>query len=208
MPEHPLSPLASSRKKKKKKWVESLSPCLQDDWWPGLRIARGKIGYGPEIQISKSMQVQQRTLWTHQFASGSSIAACTWRLAHANIPCPLCVWTWLFCFQAWFGSSSRTSLLVLGLTQEEWICLQLAVWTGFQRTSLAPGWEPAMQNPLPRHSKAFYPEGNACLCRVEHIPFKGLIQVSGTNSHRKRNVKKKACVVLSITCRSSNPPFC
>lgn len=37
------------------------------------------------------MQVQSRTVWTHQFASGSSIAACTWRCAQANIPCPLCV---------------------------------------------------------------------------------------------------------------------
>lgn len=101
----------------------------------------------------------------------------------------LCVWTWLFCFQAWFGSLSRTALLVLGLTQEEQICLQLAVWTGFQRISLAPGWEPGMQNPLPRHSKAFYTEGNACLCRGENIPFKRLVQVSGINSHRKRNVK-------------------
>lgn len=36
------------------------------------------------------MQVQS-TLWTHQFASGSSIAACTWHHAQANIPCPLCV---------------------------------------------------------------------------------------------------------------------
>lgn len=103
----------------------------------------------------------------------------------------LCVWTWLFCFQAWFGSLSRTALLVLGLKQEERICLQLAVWTGFQRISLAPGWEPGMQNPLPRHSKAFYPEGNACLCREENIPFKRLVQDSGINSHRKRNVKKK-----------------
>lgn len=102
----------------------------------------------------------------------------------------LCVWTWLFCFQAWFGSLSRTALLVLGLMQEERICLQLAVWTGFQRISLAPGWEPGMQNPLPRHSKAFYPEGNACLWRGENIPFKSLVQVSGINSHRKRNVKK------------------
>ena len=37
------------------------------------------------------MQVQGMTLWTHQFASGSSTAACTWRHAQANIPCPLCV---------------------------------------------------------------------------------------------------------------------
>lgn len=51
----------------------------------------GKIEHGPEIQISKSMQVQTRILWTHQFASGSSIAACIWRHAQANIPCPLCV---------------------------------------------------------------------------------------------------------------------
>lgn len=35
--------------------------------------------------------MQNRTLWTHQFASGSSIAACSWHHAQDNIPCPLCV---------------------------------------------------------------------------------------------------------------------
>lgn len=66
-----------------------------------------------------------------------------------------------------------------------------------------------MKNPLPRHGKAFYPEGNTCLSRGENIPFKRLVQVSGTNSHRKRNVKKPPTtrVVLPITCHSSSPLF-
>lgn len=75
----------------KKKWIESLSLFLQDDWWPALRIGKDKIAHGPKIQSSKSTQMQSGTLWTHQFASGSSIAACTWHHAQANIPCPLCV---------------------------------------------------------------------------------------------------------------------
>lgn len=61
-----------------------------------------------------SMQVQSRTLWTHQFASGSSIAPVLGAVPKLIYPA-LCVWTWLFCFQTWFGSLSRTALLGSGV---------------------------------------------------------------------------------------------
>lgn len=149
--------------------------------------------------------MQNRTSWTHQFASGSSIAACSWLHAQDNIPCPLCV---------------NVTILLPGLI---WQLIQnhpsgSGVNTGGANLSAA-----GSVDRLSKHlsgtrvgtwdakspPQAFYPEGNTCLSRGENILFKRLVQVSGTNSHRKRNVENPPAthVVLPITRRSSNPLF-
>lgn len=129
--------------------------------------------------------MQSSTSWTHQFASGSSIAACSWHPAQDNTPCPLCV---------------NVTILFPGLI---WQLIQnhpsgSGVNTGGANLSAAGSVDRLSKNlsgtrvgtwdgksPL----QAFYPEGNTCLSRGENIPFKRLVQVSGINSHRKRNVE-------------------
>lgn len=133
----------------------------------------------------------------------------TWHRAQANIPCPLCVnvtillpgLIWQFIQNRPSGSGVNTGGVSLSAAgSADRLSKNLWHWGGNLGCKIS----------APGTAKAFYPEGITCLCRGKNIPFEGLVQVSGSNSHRKINVLKKhptTHVVLSITCHSSSPLF-